>query len=157
MFPFISEEKSIEIIEEFERFDETKHFISYFVLSYLNRYNFKDKNVSTKSSKETITKHVVESHNNILRKAMYLNIWDFDNSPSKSSREVGCKAVGSLNQWIARIGYQNTLPWMQLCRRSLKILYLTDEWFFFIISHPNERWIMIHISFLSFLPFKWIL
>lgn len=74
MFPFISEEKSIEIIEEFERFDETKHFISYFVLSYLNRYNFKDKNVSTKSSKETITKHVVESHNNILRKAMYLNI-----------------------------------------------------------------------------------
>lgn len=68
--PFISEEHLIEVIEELERFDETKNFISYFIRNYLNRYNFKDWSVSTKSSKETITNNVVERHNNTLRKAI---------------------------------------------------------------------------------------
>ena len=69
MLPFISETRLHDALKELSKYDESKVFASYFRKNYIKRYKFKDWNVSKKSN-EIITNNVVESHNNILRKAI---------------------------------------------------------------------------------------
>lgn len=69
MLPFISETRLHDALKELSKYEETKVFSSYFRENYIKRYKFKDWNISKKSN-EIITNNVVESHNNILRRAI---------------------------------------------------------------------------------------
>lgn len=86
MVKHFPEKKVYEVINEHGRHELSKKFPKYLRDNYLKEYNFEDWGVYEKTSQDTITNNVAESHNNELKNTI-------DSKPSFQKFEIKIQKI----------------------------------------------------------------